>query len=52
MYYVDELQNDALSPLSENKVSLTSPLDFLFEPTLHLSFPYISLGFKGLKKLA
>jgi hypothetical protein len=45
-------QYDALSPPSENKVSLTSPLDFLFESTLHLSFPALSLslslGFKGL----
>jgi hypothetical protein len=29
------LENDAFSPPSENKVSLTSPLDFLFESTLH-----------------
>jgi hypothetical protein len=28
-----------LSPPSENKVSLTSPLNFLCESTLHLSFP-------------
>jgi hypothetical protein len=26
--------------------SLTSPFDFLFESTLHLSFPYLSLDFK------
>jgi hypothetical protein len=40
------------SPPSENKVSLTSPLEFLFEPTLHLSLPSLSLsldfGFGGL----
>jgi hypothetical protein len=36
-------------PPSESKVSLTSPLNFLFESTLHLSFPSLSLsGFKGL----
>jgi hypothetical protein len=29
-------------------VSLTSPLGFLFESTLHLSFPYLLSGFKGL----
>jgi hypothetical protein len=28
----------------ENKVSLTSPLDFLFECTLHLSFPSLFLS--------
>jgi hypothetical protein len=28
--------------------SFTSPLDFLFEPTLHLTFPSLSVGFKGL----
>jgi hypothetical protein len=40
-------QNDALSPPSENKVSLTSPLDFLFESTLHLSFASLSSASKG-----
>jgi hypothetical protein len=40
-----------LSP-SENKVSLTSPLDFLFKSTLHLSFPSLSLGFLGFKGLS
>jgi hypothetical protein len=31
-------------------MSLTSPLDFLFESTLHLSFPSLSLGLKRFKK--
>jgi hypothetical protein len=35
-------KNDALSPPSENKVCLTSPLDFLFVSTLHLSCPSLS----------
>jgi hypothetical protein len=31
-------------PPSGNKVSLTSPLDFLFESSLHLSFPSLSFS--------
>jgi hypothetical protein len=39
---------------SENKVSLTSPLGFLFESILYLSFPSLSLSlisFKGLTEI-
>jgi hypothetical protein len=40
-------------PLVKDKVSLTSPLDFIFESTLNVSFPIsLSLGFKGLNVLS
>jgi hypothetical protein len=35
-----------LPPPSENSVFLTSHLDFLFDSTLHLSFPFLYLGSK------
>jgi hypothetical protein len=43
-----------LLPPRKNGLSLTSSLDFLFESTLHLSFPSLSLSlgfcFKGLRE--
>jgi hypothetical protein len=40
----DPSKNNDLSPPSENKVSLTSTIDFLFASTLHFSFPSLSLS--------